>query len=98
MKTLFKSQSLATFTADTKNENVRDADVMMIICKKPSGEVVEFNATLVPGTTKITYNVVPGDLNESGQYVLQAFFSVLGLTAYGAEYKFGVSAPLKIVQ
>lgn len=97
MKSFLKTQSLGVITADTKNTGVTTADVRKILCKKPDNTVVEFTATLVPNTTKITYTLQAGDLDQSGNYVLQAFFSKDGKTAYGEEFMLSISAPLKVV-
>lgn len=57
--------------------------------KKPDGTEVSWTAT-VYGTDYITYTTIAGDLDQSGEYTLQASLTVGGWTGLGESASFTV--------
>ena len=57
---------------DTK-QDLSNATVTKILAKKPSGSTVVWNATKYGTTTKITYTTDSDDLDEAGDWSLQAY-------------------------
>lgn len=58
------------------------ASVTKILYKKPNGSKGAFNCSV--SGSKLIYNAVAGDFNESGVWRLQACVTINGLDSYGA--------------
>lgn len=78
---VFKTQSLLTFIAETDYADLASATVKVIKYKKPKGQTGEWEAS-VSGTT-LTYNTTNGDIDQEGQWEFQAYIEVGGLKGYG---------------
>ena len=76
--------------------DVSTATVYRLRVKKPSGEIVTWDATLgaagVNGITTLTYITVAGDWNEAGWYKLHSYVEMPAGTWRGDLTKFEVHA------
>jgi len=74
---IFKDQTLLTITLDTSLTDLTDASTLRIYYKKPSG-TESFWAGSLSGTKSITYAIQSNDLDESGEWRLQAYADYSG--------------------
>jgi hypothetical protein len=81
MSNVYKGQSLLTIKLET-GLDISSASVKKINYKKPNGTIGSWVAT-VDGTTKLSYNVNQGDINQSGKWKMQAFVTIGGKDGYG---------------
>jgi hypothetical protein len=74
-----------TITDEDVAVDLSSATVLQLIFKKPSGETLTVDADLYTDGTDgaIYYNVVDGDLNESGVWKLQSYIEI-GSTVYSS--------------
>lgn len=74
---IFKDQTLLTITLDTALTDLTDATTLRIYYKKPSG-TESFWAANLSGTQKMTYSIQANDLDEVGEWRLQAYADYSG--------------------
>ncbi len=82
----FKYDSLLALNANTGYAGLASASVRRILYEKPDGITTGYwDASSYSGTV-ITYNVQNGDIDQSGDWKLQAYIEVGGLQKKGNEY------------
>lgn len=70
--TIFKGEVGTEIRIDV-GIDISDATLLQIVCRKPSGNQVTWNATQYEDTTEIIYTVGEGDLDEVGDYELRPY-------------------------
>jgi hypothetical protein len=88
---IYKNQSLLTLSLDTSADLTNTSD-HRILYKKPDGTKGHFTAST--STTKIEYQTANGDLDQSGEWELQAYYVLSGKKAYGKIVKLKVEESL----
>lgn len=78
MSEVFTGQSLLAIRLDTKYSGLASADVTQILYTKPNGDKGRWDA--VVSGTKIVYNVQAGDIDQAGDWKVEAYFEVSGAT------------------
>jgi len=78
---IFNGQSLLTIELDTSYD-ISAATSAKILYKKPDGTTGEF-VGVVSDTTKVSYTVDVGDIDQDGTWVMQALVVIGGLSGYG---------------
>lgn len=71
--TIYKGDTAIVFRLDTGVDNLDIATKIEIHVLKPSGLEVTWTAVQYGTTSEITYTSTVGDLDESGNYILQAY-------------------------
>ena len=74
---------------DTK-VNITTATVRKILAEKPSGQSVEWTASL-EGTTAIKYTIQAGDLDQEGIWMIQAYVEMPGWQGRGDSVRLEVA-------
>lgn len=80
---IHKGQSLLTIELDT-GYDISSATSAKILYQKPDGTTGEFVGS-VSDTTKISYSVADGDLDQSGTWIMQAYVEISSRKGYGAK-------------
>jgi hypothetical protein len=74
--TIYQNDADIVFRLDTGIDNLNAATKIQILVRKPSGLEVEWTASQYGTTSYITYTSLLGDLDEAGDYVLQAYIEM----------------------
>jgi hypothetical protein len=80
---IFKDQSLLTIELET-NYDISAATEAKILYTKPDGTNGEFVGG-VSSTTKVSYTVEAGDLDQAGTWIMQAYVLIGGKIGYGGK-------------
>lgn len=80
---IFNGQSLLTIELDTSYD-ISAATEAKILYQKPDGTTGEF-VGVVSDTTKVSYTVDTGDIDQVGTWHMQAYVEIGGLIGYGAK-------------
>lgn len=85
-----------SITDDGTAVDISSATELYIIFKKPDGEILTVSANLWSDGTDgiIYYNTVDGDLNQSGQWRIEALVNLGGSVFYSSIGTFTVMCPL----
>ena len=89
---IYKGQSLLQIVLDV-GLDLSTATNQKVLYRKPSGVKGEWNA--VKSGTTLTYDIADGDLNESGEWMIQAYFEQSGKKAFGELTKLKVDENIK---
>ena len=92
--TIYKGDTAIIFRLDTGVDNLDIATKIEIHVLKPSGSNVIWAATQYGTTSEIIYTSITGDLDESGNYILQAYIEWGTNVHYGDPVTVVVYEPL----
>jgi hypothetical protein len=93
MSKLFQYQSNAVISIDTQTA-LGGASVTRILYKKPNGLKGFWPATI--SGTVMSYSPADTDLDQAGEWELQAYAEIAGKKAYGAIIKEFINKPLNV--
>lgn len=79
---IFENQSLLNIVLST-GYDISAASVAKILYKKPDGTEGEWEG-VVSDTTKISYDVQDGDLDQVGTWTIQSYVEIDSKKGYGA--------------
>lgn len=88
---LFKDQALLKIKLDT-GYDLSTATVKKILYKKPDGTKGNWTANHVG--TELEYQVEAGDIDQTGDWILQSYIEVSGLPGFGELVKMTISQTL----
>jgi hypothetical protein len=91
MTKLYQNATGVQITLET-GYNIAAASALTMAVKKPDATTVEWTATL-SGTTALRYVTAANDLDQAGEYFLQAKVTVGALVTRGETAKLVVSEP-----
>ena len=80
---IFKDQGLLTIELDT-GYDITSATSAKILYQKPDGTTGEFVGA-ASDTTKISYSLVDGDIDQAGTWIFQSFVTIGGRNGYGGK-------------
>ena len=94
--TIYQGDTSVVFRLDTGIDDalLATATEISILVEKPSGTNVTWTATQYGSTSEITYTSVSGDLDEAGDYILQAYIKWGKNEHHGDSTTITVYAPL----
>jgi hypothetical protein len=94
--TIYQGDTSVVFRLDTGIDDalLATATEISILVEKPSGTNVTWTATQYGSTSEITYTSVSGDLDEAGDYILQAYIEWGTNGHHGDSTTITVYAPL----